>query len=144
MTAKQEQKQVIRRFMQDHYTDERLAMLLAHAQSGRLSYASCCCFAGVSNAPHALRTAKDRSYSYVAHGIPDWGASAAYGLLVPLLTNMRHTYDPSEAADTIRRRILIPMIRAEMRRRDRAAERRRQSDPNFIETVVLECLPVGA
>jgi hypothetical protein len=40
-------KQALRAFMQQHYTDERLAMLLAHAESGKLSFTSCCCFIGV-------------------------------------------------------------------------------------------------
>jgi hypothetical protein len=37
------------------YSDERLAALLAHAQSGRLHFQSCCCFIGSINATHPLR-----------------------------------------------------------------------------------------
>ncbi len=50
------------KFLQTAYTDESLAALLAHAQTEpgedparKLSFFSCCCFIGVSNAPHALR-----------------------------------------------------------------------------------------
>ncbi len=53
MTFK-ETKQIIRDFMKTNYSDERLAMLLAHAQSGKLAFNSCCCFVGVSTAQHAL------------------------------------------------------------------------------------------
>src|SRR5258708_22634376 len=42
-------------FLQTAYTDENLAALLAHAQDEKLSFFSCCCLIGVTNAPHALR-----------------------------------------------------------------------------------------
>src|SRR6202021_4042065 len=54
MTHK-EKKGHIRAFMQNHYTDERLAQLLAHAQDGKLNYVSCCCFIGVVTADHAVQ-----------------------------------------------------------------------------------------
>ena len=46
----------IREFMRKHYTDERLAMLLAHARDGKLNFSSCCCFIGIATADHALRS----------------------------------------------------------------------------------------
>lgn len=51
-----EAKGHIRAFMRNHYTDERLAMLLAHARDGKLAYVTCCCFVGIPTADHALRT----------------------------------------------------------------------------------------
>ncbi len=54
----------IKKFMQDHYTDERLAALLAHAQDGKLCYASCCCFIGVVTANHPLKSDIQDSYHY--------------------------------------------------------------------------------
>jgi hypothetical protein len=47
--------EAIKNFMQDHYTDERLAELLAHAQDGKLAFMSCCCFIGIPIADHALQ-----------------------------------------------------------------------------------------
>ena len=49
------QTENIVKFLAEAYSDERLAALLAHAQDGKLSFCSCCCFIGITNAPHALR-----------------------------------------------------------------------------------------
>jgi hypothetical protein len=113
MTAQQERKQHIRAFMQAHYTDERLAQLLAHAQDGKLAYLSCCCLIGVRSAKHALQGRNNDWNTYSGHGkmsdtaVPGSGlASNAYAWLCGPI------YD-----DAKRRRILIPMIRAEMKRR---------------------------
>lgn len=120
MTAQQGRKQVIRNFMRTNYTDERLAMLLAHAKDGKLGFFSCCCFVGVSSATHALRSDINRDLG--THGplfvSIDGGieASNAYGCLWKH-ANRRDDY----AKDAERRRILIPMIRAEMKRRDSLA-----------------------
>lgn len=51
----QSNEEIISEFMQKHYTDERLSWLLAHAESGALSFWSCCCFIGIPTADHALR-----------------------------------------------------------------------------------------
>lgn len=114
-------KQIIRQFMKVNYTDERLAMLLAHAQSGKLAYFSCCCFIGIPTADHALRETFDSSV-YESHiessDLPNEDmADAAYCRLANPLT---HNYDTS--ADERRRRRLIPIIKAEIRRRDRARQ----------------------
>lgn len=109
-------KQAIRSFMQLHYSDERLAQLLAHAQSGRLKYSSCCCFVGVATADHTLRTAPfffgfrhlNRAWKLVG------GRKADHSYF--LLDYKRRWWHPP--SDDKRRRILIPMIRAEIRRRD--------------------------
>ena len=123
MNTHKQNKQAIREFMQDHYTDERLAMLLAHAQDGKLAYGSCCCFIGIPTVDHP---------ALVGHGFPitlhaakarlQWPLTApaaefAFFQLAPGLES-HHV-----ASDAKRRRILIPMIRAEMRRRERLALR---------------------
>jgi hypothetical protein len=101
-------KQPIRDFMKEHYTDERLAELLAHAQDGKLSYYSCCCFIGVATAQKALVGATvfnwhgDKHYTAARRLSGAITAEAAFGAL-------------GNAAK--RRRLLIPMIRAEMKRR---------------------------
>lgn len=107
-----EAKVYIRQFMREHYSDERLSWLLAHAQSGRLSYNSCCCFIGIPNAPSAAlatgiggESHSSQHYNDV-HGRPGyWEAERGFIHL--------------GSGDRAKRRILIPMIRAEMKRREK-------------------------
>jgi len=110
-------KQDMRAYLRTAYTDERLAMLLAHAQSGQLSYTSCCCFIGVATANHALRgrglNHPDIQHFHDAYAHPKAGAAmvgfAGIGYRGAFFDN-----------DETRRRIVIPMIRAEMKRREMA------------------------
>lgn len=44
----------IKLFLQQYYTDEQLAALLAHCQDGKFSFHSCCCLIGIPTADHAL------------------------------------------------------------------------------------------
>jgi len=115
-------KQAIRSFLQNHYTDERLTMLLAHAQSGRLEMYSCCCFIGTLTADHALRgkgtiTSDHLQVARLLSGASE--AETAFGLLCENGAKVGF-YNHSEQSNAKRRRILIPIIRAEMRRRDTA------------------------
>lgn len=110
-----ERKQAIRGFMQAHYTDARLAELLAHAQDGKLNYVSCCCFIGCATADHALQAGYGTfnpmlSTGHVGRARKLTGADAAEDAFRGIAITV------SNREDT-RRRILIPMIRAEMKRR---------------------------
>lgn len=109
-----ESKAAIHSFMRENYTDERLAWLLAHAEEGKLAYMSCCCFIGIVTADHALR------------GYSIWGAGGNTHYHKALVLPGAREADVAFAllgkgynGDAARRRILIPMIRAEMRRRSR-------------------------
>lgn len=122
-----EHKQAIRGFMQEHYTDERLAQLLAHAQSGRLYYMQCCCFIGIPTADHALRGGEAmcsvaewpaEQLHYKAARLLSGAEEAEHGFYE--LPTASHQGRSGETGNAIRRRILIPMIRAEMKRRERA------------------------
>lgn len=118
MTETQERKQAIRKFMQDHYTDERLCQLLAHAQEGKLAYYSCCCFIGIVTAEHPLRGEVDLGSNHFTHvgkarELPG-GALAEHAFL----TLPREESSRQERNEE-RRRILIPMVRAEIRRREK-------------------------
>jgi hypothetical protein len=105
-----EDKQTIRNFMQKHYSDERLTMLLAHAQDGKLRFYSCCCLAMTPFVNHGLiegwcdEPGKCGKYEYFQVTV-----SRAFN---------RIGWHRSDDADRTRRRILIPMIRAEMKRRE--------------------------
>ncbi len=114
MTKQQEYKRDIRAFMQAHYTDERLAQLLAHAQDGKLAFDSCCCFIGIATADHPLRgqAAAGMILEYLTEPhyratrqLNGWHEAEMAFLGLGILNNQR------------RIRILIPMIRAEMKRR---------------------------
>jgi hypothetical protein len=111
-----ENKNTIRNFMREHYPDERLAMLLAHAQSGKLAFDSCCCFLGVLNATHALAGVNERI-------LPDYLHHHRIRLLSGA-DEAEHAYsclgngEVGAQYDAMRRRLLIPMVRAEQKRRD--------------------------
>lgn len=116
-----EAKGHIRAFMQVHYTDERLAQLLAHAQQGRLEFHSCCCFIGITTADHALATGY--KFGQMGHYLTAkamQGAVAAEEAFLRLDMSARKT-GMIFSASANRSRILIPMVRAEMRRRGRKA-----------------------
>ena len=127
MTAQQERKRAIRAFFV-HYTDERLAALLAHARDGKLQYYSCCCFVGAATADHAL--VRDykldpsapppgwhvKHYQIAKHLEGAAQAEQAYAWLDD--SGSVEAY--RESADVVRQRILIPIIRTEMKRREYA------------------------
>lgn len=116
-----EAKGHIRAFMQAHYTDERLAQLLAHAQEGKLRFASCCCFIGIVTADHALRSTlldvQENHYDAAFRLPAAEMAESAFRMLWRSSTDCTEVSHRSER-DAVRGRILIPMVRAEMRRRD--------------------------
>lgn len=121
-----------------HYNDEKLAALLAHAQSGKLSYSSCCCFVGSATSNHALqgRLLPPQMLSYRIDGISVLisppvqhlldarslsGAVEAeqgfFDLAVSKVASGDHDQN-----DALRRRRLIPMIKAEMKRREKLSK----------------------
>lgn len=119
MTRIQKAKKTVRAFMQAHYTDKRLAQLLCHARDGKLAYYSCCCFIGIPTANHALK----QKTTHV--GVPHYeeakrlnGAGAAEVAFCELM--LAGNSDFKKPEDEVRRRVLIPMIRAEMKRREKA------------------------
>ena len=89
------------------YTDEKLAALLAHAEDGKLAYASCCCLAGIPRAPHALQRLnvnEQNGHWDLPYTNAEWEADRAY------LNLGDDDYD--------RRAKLIPLIKQEMSRRE--------------------------
>jgi hypothetical protein len=102
----------IRKFLAANYSNEKLAALLAHTESGRLSYNTCCCLVGIATADHALLGAFESdslpyedSHVCRARKLPfAWEAEAEFRELGP---------------DEARREALLPLIREEMARRDR-------------------------
>lgn len=115
--------EAIERFLQEAYTDERLAMLLAHAEDGKLSFHSCCCFVGVLTADHALRgytNCQDVLFSELTTAQPHYiiartldGASLAEAEFREIGGD-----GPAKEQDAARRASIIPLIRVEIARRD--------------------------
>src|SRR5437879_3754341 len=114
------QKHAVRQWLK-FYSDERLAALLAHAQSGRLAFQSCCCLVGSLTADHPLcgqwvngdnikRTHYKEvvKYLWAAHAEIAYRAWGKPEVIVPL-----------DLRDERRRRILIPIIRAQFKLRSR-------------------------
>lgn len=112
-------EEIISDFMRQHYTDEKLVALLAHAEDGKLSFLSCCCFAGVPSAVHALAGANDNYLDMEGH-------NAAMEEALPWF-QMSDTYEALGPDDSQRRGRLVPLIRAEIERRER--ERSESSSP---------------
>lgn len=112
----QPRRRRIRAFMQEHYTDENVAALLAHMRDGKFSFYSCCCFIGIPTANHALRS--ECSHLGIRHydvAKKLHGADLAEIALAEV-GNVTANYDER---DRIINRFLLPMVRAEIRRRDR-------------------------
>jgi hypothetical protein len=104
--------------MRNHYTDQQLAALLAHVRDGKFNYSSCCCFVGCVTADHALQTI-DRSDMYLQgkHLNTARELSGANDADVSVL--MMGNGGDKVSGNASRSRILVPMIRAEFRRRER-------------------------
>ena len=114
-------KRYLRAFLQTNYMDERLVMLLAHAQSDKLDYWSCCCLIGIATADHSLRSESATLPGHERH--------YQNARLLPRATEAEWAYfsigKPEEISDgsdveALRRRIIIPIIRAEIKRREHA------------------------
>lgn len=106
-------KAILRSFMREQYPDGRLVMLLDHARSGKLEFASCCCFIGMltdhTDWGHYMQLDKLRELA---------GAGIAENAFLRL---GRGYGSVTEVADCRRLR-LIPMILAEFRRRRKPVE----------------------
>jgi hypothetical protein len=102
----------IEQFLQTAYTDEKLAALLAHAEDGKLAYESCCCLAGFPDARHAYQGSLCEEEADVStHGPFYWNIDNARDGIS--LAFQRLGID-----DAARRAKLIPLIKAEIARRD--------------------------
>jgi len=132
MTEQQERKRHIRAFMQAHYTDERLAQLLAHAQDGKLGFISCCCFVGIATADHALRGGDESIGEHYGDAMEFVGAQEAEDSYNHLYRIGGRGLNWAETAErnSLRRRVLIAMIRTEMKRRAALAAPMEDSKPS--------------
>lgn len=114
-------KKSIRQFLRTAYSDERLAWLLAHARSGRLAYQSCCCLIGVATADHALRGKTDVTAPGALHyRLAKIFVGAREAEMAFWELGYAGSSRLADSNDELRRRRVIPMIKAEMRHRERS------------------------
>jgi hypothetical protein len=123
LVSMQARRRAIRAFLgTDIWTDEKLCGLLAHAQSGKLAFVSCCCLVGSATADHALKGVNhDYGWSphYQASRQLPFSPIAEHAFLHLLPQALRNGTSNLAVHDAARCRILIPIIRAELRRRER-------------------------
>lgn len=105
-------EEVISEYLRSAYTDERLVMLSAHAEDGKLAFNSCCCLIGIPTVSHALMGKYDvcpegRRHTNNARGAEGSLADRAEDAFCALAYN-----------DVDRRARIIPLIKAEIARRE--------------------------
>lgn len=108
-------EQIISGFLRTEYTDEKLAALLAHSEDGRLAFFSCCCFAGLPSATHALRGVALAEFE-ILRGMAE-GHDKDLDEALPWF-QMSNAFCGLGIDDEVRRAKLIPLIKAEMDRRE--------------------------
>lgn len=115
MNAKlKKDKQTLRQFMREQYTDGRLVQLLDMARGGQLKFMSCCCFIGIVTENHHADQTLSGGHLAAARRIP--GAVEAEDAFMYLSERWFQS-------DVTRRKLIIPMVLAELRRRGRLASR---------------------
>lgn len=102
-------EQILTDFLRRNYSDENLIAGLAHAEDGKLSPFSCCCFVGIPTADHPLQGAGAKMpLSHVDRAMRLPGAFAANSAFARLANN-----------DSERCALIVPIFRTEIERRER-------------------------
>lgn len=102
----------IRSFLRQHYSDERLAALLAHAEDGKLSFHSCCCFIGIATAKHPLQ-------SYIGpYDLPTDTVHLVFARKLVGADEAEGEFRRLAPNDDGRQALIIPIIHDEMLRRE--------------------------
>lgn len=107
-------EEILANYMQRHYTDERLAMLLAHTEDGKLAFNSCCCVIGLPTANHALTGWLELCPDGRKHVLQARGKEGSDG------DHAEDAFLELGFTDETRRAKLLPLIYAEVERRDRS------------------------
>lgn len=102
--------QIIINYLREAYSNEKLLALLEHTESGKLAFFSCCCFEGIPSALHPLRG--QNISEHTAH----WNRPK-FNSKVSDAFNRLSKQDREDLADAERRAALLPLIKAEIKRR---------------------------
>lgn len=117
----------ISRYLRTAYSDQRLVELYAHIQDGKFSYVSCCCLRGAANANHPLRGRMDLatavSIDHYRKSRSIIGGREVEQALWDLLDD--------DLSDRSAQEILLPLVKAEIERREQEAARSLLQD--FVE-----------
>jgi hypothetical protein len=127
----------IEKFLETAYDDQKLAALLAHAQDGKLGYASCCCLRAIPTATHALQEAPGLS-SLSARGVDVRHYYASEYL--PYAVKAEVEFRDLGRSDAERCERIQPLILAEMERRTWASIASKLPDLPLEEQHRLEVL----
>jgi hypothetical protein len=111
-------EQTLSNFMRLHYSDIALAALLAHAEDGKLFFDSCCCFIGIPLAIAAGAVLHGRCGAEDDCNGPQWANRAR--LAMPSADAAEDAFLELGVFDDRRRELIIPLIHAEMERRERS------------------------
>lgn len=120
-------------FMRENYSDERLSWLLAHAEDGKLAYRSCCCFIGIVTADHELATYRPGPWTEEHLKAARWlphAIDAEYEF-----SRLGDKFMEVDKQDAARRATIIPLIEAEIARRD--ALKREETGAEVAQDVEL-------
>lgn len=135
-------EQILTDFMQRHYSDEQLAALLAHAEDGKLAFNSCCCFIGFPTRDHVgFAEDEQRIEGESYERLHEWHHCIARETLAEAkaaefaFSGLSEIAEIGPRADAERREKLIPLIRAEMERRDRGRSKSSSTELTCIEAV---------
>lgn len=119
-------KQQIRSFIREHYTDQRLVEVLAFAQDGKFEFNSCCCLIGAATADELGHrgVAKNVGQHYELAGLLSGAEQAEYSFC-NLGFAGGHSFIGGPIKN-LRKRRIIPILRAEIRRRERIKNKREE------------------
>lgn len=114
-------KAIIRDFLRAAYTEANLIRLLDHARSGVLSYASCCCLAGLPTADHDAGILMGRltavNFAAIPHLRKGWNLPSGHKADSAFAAILNHRKATFQHPDPLRQRLIIPLILSEIRRR---------------------------
>lgn len=124
MRRLKQNKALLRDYLRNEYSDDKLVLLLDHARSGQLSYMSCCCFEGLAHAKANHKIRGLMTFKEMCHR-DSQGHDHLSGLTNASVAFNEIGYCLRRkiiADDSLRRCRIIPMILAEIARRAKLRE----------------------
>lgn len=111
-------KRILRKFLEAHYTTERLLQVIDHVRAKGMHFNSCCCFVGAATADHELQGQNiPIIYAHYKRALTLAGAAKAEDAYYELCcTGLNQHFDCFGK----RNRLILPILLAELRRRSRA------------------------
>jgi len=109
-------KQIVRNYLRMAYSDNALTEFLDYTRAGKLRFFSCCCLAGFPLRPAGLKPLElDEAMNFHRSGSHYLGSRMDDALIA----RASDAFNRLGCNDIERRRHIIPIIKAELRRRMR-------------------------